>query len=85
MIRLSNAYFFTQNIPMEDALKIVRAGGKVTLRQVTSMDRKLDVRERMRNRYAHKKYPEEFSFRCKCLLVFQEIDGVDVVLFALYL
>lgn len=60
-------------------------GGNITIRQVTSMDRKLDVRERMRKRYAHKKYPEEFSFRCKCLLVFQEIDGVDVVLFALYL
>lgn len=49
------------------------------------MDRKMDVRDRMKKRYAHKKYPEEFSFRCKCLLVFQEIDGVDVVLFALYL
>lgn len=54
------------------------------IRQVTSMDRKLEVRERMKARYAHKNYPEEFSFRCKCLLVFQEIDGVDVVLFALY-
>jgi E1A/CREB-binding protein len=56
----------------------------VIIRQVTSMDRKLEVRERMKNRYIHKKYPDEFPFRCKCLLVFQEIDGVDVVLFALY-
>jgi len=56
----------------------------VIIRQVTSMDRKLEVRDRMKNRYAHKKYPDEFPFRCKCLLVFQEIDGVDVVLFALY-
>ena len=70
---------------MDDALKQTRDWGTVTIRQVTSMDRKLDVRERMRKRYAHKKYPQEFSFRCKCLLVFQEIDGVDVVLFALYL
>jgi len=74
-----------ENISMEDALKQTQEWGTVTIRQVTSMDRKLDVRERMRKRYAHKKYPEEFSFRCKCLLVFQEIDGVDVVLFALYL
>ena len=70
---------------MEEALKQTREGGDVTIRQVTSMDRKLDVRDRMKKRYAHKKYPEEFSFRCKCLLVFQEIDGVDIVLFALYL
>jgi len=74
-----------ENISMEDALKQARDEGIITLRQVTSMDRKLDVRERMKKRYAHKKYPQEFSFRCKCLLVFQEIDGVDVVLFALYL
>jgi len=49
------------------------------------MDRKLEVRELMRKRYAHKNYPEEFPFRCKCIVVFQELDGVDVILFALYL
>ena len=38
----------------------------------------------MKARYAHKGYPEEFSYRCKCIVVFQSIDGVDVVLFALY-
>jgi E1A/CREB-binding protein len=48
------------------------------------MERKLEVRELMRARYAHKNYPEEFPFRCKCIVVFQELDGVDVVLFALY-
>mmetsp|Transcript_27622 Transcript_27622/g.32683 ORF Transcript_27622/g.32683 Transcript_27622/m.32683 type:complete len:995 (+) Transcript_27622:32-3016(+) len=58
--------------------------GKITIRQVASTDSKLEVRERMKRRYAHKKYPEEFPFRCKCILVFQNLDGVDVVLFALY-
>jgi E1A/CREB-binding protein len=48
------------------------------------MDRKLEVRELMKQRYAHKNYPDEFPFRCKCLVVFQELDGVDVLLFALY-
>lgn len=48
------------------------------------MDRKLEVRELMKQRYAHKNYPDEFPFRCKCIVVFQELDGVDVVLFALY-
>jgi len=51
---------------------------------VTSTDRKHEVRELMKARYAHKNFPDEFPFRCKCIVVFQNIDGVDVVLFALY-
>ena len=38
----------------------------------------------MLKRYKHKNYPEEFPFRCKCIVVFQNVDGVDVILFALY-
>ena len=38
----------------------------------------------MKARYAHKSYPDEFSYRCKCIVMFQNIDGVDVILFALY-
>lgn len=51
---------------------------------MTSTDRKHEVRELMKARYAHKNFPDEFPFRCKCVVVFQNIDGVDVVLFALY-
>jgi len=74
----------TENISYDDAYKTLTSGGPVTIRQVTSTDRKLEVRERMKARYAHKNYPEEFPYRCKCIVVFQNIDGVDVVLFALY-
>jgi hypothetical protein len=59
-------------------------GGAITIRQVTSMDKKLEVRERMKRRYAYKNYPDEFSYRCKCIVVFQNLDGVDVILFGLY-
>jgi E1A/CREB-binding protein len=76
--------FCLQNTTLEDALPYVEAGGPIYIRQVTSMERKLEVRELMRARYAHKNYPEEFPFRCKCIVVFQELDGVDVILFALY-
>lgn len=48
------------------------------------MDRKLEVMERMKRRYAFKNYPDEFKFRCKCIVVFQNLDGVDVILFGLY-
>jgi hypothetical protein len=59
-------------------------GGPIIIRQVTSMDRKLEVRERMKMRYAFKNYPSEFNYRCKCITVFQKLDGVDVILFGLY-
>ena len=48
------------------------------------MDKKLEVRERMKRRYAFKNYPDEFSYRCKCIVVFQNLDGVDAILFGLY-
>jgi E1A/CREB-binding protein len=73
-----------ENIPIEEARKQLQMGGAITIRQVTSMDRKLEVRERMKNRYAFKNYPDEFNFRCKCIVVFQNLDGVDVMLFGLY-
>lgn len=59
-------------------------GGPITIRQVTSMDRKLEVRDQMKKRYKFKNYPDEFNFRCKCIIVFQNLDGVDVILFGLY-
>ena len=72
------------NIPLEEAQKQTEMGGAITIRQVTSMDKKLEVRDRMKKRYAYKNYPDEFSYRCKCIVVFQNLDGVDVVLFGLY-
>lgn len=74
----------TDKIPIEEARRMLQMGGHITIRQVTSMDRKLEVRERMKRRYAFKNYPDEFSFRCKCIVVFQNLDGVDVILFGLY-
>jgi E1A/CREB-binding protein len=73
-----------QSMNREEAMKYAESGGRIIIRQVTAMDRKLEVRELMQKRYAHKKYPEEFPFRCKCIVVFQELDGIDVLLFALY-
>lgn len=75
---------FVQKISEEEALKQIQTGGPLTIRQVTSMNRTLDVRERMKKRYSFKNYPSEFTFRCKCIIVFQNLDGVDVILFGLY-
>jgi E1A/CREB-binding protein len=73
-----------QGCSIEEARSKLKMGGAITIRQVTSMDRRLEVRDRMKQRYAFKNYPEEFNFRCKCIVVFQNLDGVDVVLFGLY-
>lgn len=73
-----------EGIPLEEAMKGLSMGGEITIRQVTSMDRKLEVRERMKRRYAFRNYPDEFTFRCKCIIVFQNLDGVDTILFGLY-
>jgi len=72
------------SISIEEATKRVETGGKITIRQVTSMDRKLEVLDKMKKRYAFRNYPSEFNYRCKCLIVFQNIDGVDVILFGMY-
>ena len=48
------------------------------------MSRALEVRPRMKERYSFKNYPSEFKYRCKCIIVFQNLDGVDVILFGLY-
>jgi len=73
----------TENISVEAAKRIINFG-PITIRQVTSMDRKLEVRDRMKKRYAFRNYPSEFTYRCKCITVFQNLDGVDVILFGLY-
>ena len=74
-----------QGVSYDKAYTELSAGGPLTIRQVTSTDRKHEVRDLMKERYAHKDFPEEFPYRCKCIVVFQNIDGVDVVLFALYM
>ncbi len=78
--------FSFQGMTTEEAKKLVTDnGGEIYVRQVSSMERTLEVMPRMKKRYSFKKeYPSEFKFRCKCLILFQNLDGVDVILFGLY-
>ena len=83
-LELASIKAAAEDITVDMAIIQLGYGGPIIIRQVTATERKLEVRERMKKRYAHKNYPDEFPYRCKCLVVFQEMDGVDVVLFALY-
>lgn len=56
----------------------------VSIRQVASIDKNQQVREGVKTRYAAKNYPTEFPCRSKCVVLFQNIDGQDVVLFGMY-
>lgn len=63
----------------------------LTLRQVSCLDKLQTVREGFYSRYNNdkdmkkeKEYPRDFQCRTKCLVLFQNIDGQDVILFGMY-
>lgn len=51
---------------------------------MSCLDKLHTVREGVYNRYKDKGYPTDFAVRTKCLLLFQNIDGQDVLLFGMY-
>ena len=57
---------------------------RLTLRQVSCLEKNHNVREGVYNRYKEKGYPTDFPCRTKCLVLFQNIDGQDVILFGMY-
>jgi len=57
----------------------------IFVRQLSNIDKMHQTKPRMLRRYADLRYPREFPARSKCVLLFQEMDGVDVILFGMYL
>lgn len=57
----------------------------IAIREVLSVDKKVDVKERMNVLYAEHNQSLSYTYRSRCICVFQKIDGVDVLLFTLYL
>lgn len=81
--RLEIAYRETaakRNIRVEDVEKCPA----LFLRQVSCYDKSHHVREGVFERYKHKNYPAELPCRTKCVILFQNIDGQDVILFGMY-
>lgn len=57
----------------------------LTVRLVSNIEKQLVVRDKMFQRYKDShKYTSEHRFKSKCICMFQELDGVSVLLFGMY-
>jgi len=59
--------------------------GKFTVRVVLHKETEMYTRTNLFKVYEEDNYPKSFGHTVKCLLLFQELDGVDTLVFVLYI
>ena len=57
---------------------------QIFVRTALNRDEPVAVQQEMLRRYKKHNCPHEFSYSSKCILLFQRIDGADVLLFVMY-
>jgi E1A/CREB-binding protein len=65
-------------------LAAIPPANPIHVKQVSSQEVTHLVKPNFAKRYAARGFPEEFAARSKCVLLFQELDGVDCLLFGMY-
>ena len=56
----------------------------LTIRVVSSVEKKLETKTSFMKAFGEQNYPASFPYRSKVLLLFQKIEGVDVCLLGIY-
>eukprot|EP00937_MAST-01D_sp_MAST-1D-sp2_P005967 g5967.t1 len=62
----------------------VESAEGLTIRVCSVIKKTAEVKERFLARYKDKDYPAELPFHSKGMLIFQKIDGIDVIVFGMY-